>query len=317
MRDTTPASILGMAEDPTDAPGATASEKGNPQAGLAPQSTADSEPAPPASGYLELLQAFQHLEEENSRRTVALGTAAHQLKTPLAIISGYIDLLLTQKAGPLNARQRQILDESRFNCVRLHKFIEDFLSYSALETGNLTMKFQMGDLRACLWELYEYWLSSFQKRGVALYFPQGKALPPISYDYGKVQHVVSNLLENALKFTSPGGTVWLTAEPYMWERRSRKQRGVAEERRKEGRPEPVNSIRVNVSDTGPGIAPEYRQEIFDDFVRLAQPGEQPGGMGLGLGIARRLVLAHGGKIWVESEIGSGSTFCFLLPLNPS
>jgi signal transduction histidine kinase len=269
-----------------------------------------------SSAYGELLEAFEHLQEESRQRSTALGTAAHQLKTPLAIIAGYVDLLLTEKAGSLNERQRQILEESQFNCVRLHKFIEDFLSYSALETGKLVLKFEVGDLHACLSELYAYWLSSFNKKGVALYFPLKKyALRPLAFDYGKVQHVVSNLLENALKFTAAGGTVWLTAEPYRWERRSRQQRGARDERRKNAWREP-NAVRVSVSDTGPGIAAEYRQEIFDDFVKLARPGEHPEGMGLGLAIARRLVLAHGGKIWVEGEVGEGSTFCFLLPLNP-
>ena len=264
------------------------------------------------SGDMELLSAFQQLQEQSRRRTVALGTAAHQLKTPLAIIAGYVELLLTRKAGPLNERQRQILEESRFNCTRLQQFIQDFLSYSALETGHLTLKFEVGDLNACLNELYTYWLSPYQKKGVALYFPAQKKLPLFPFDYDKVQHVVSNLLENSLKFTQPGGTVWLTAEPYVWERRSRQESRFAAERRRQAE-NGANAARVTVSDTGPGIAPEYHQEIFDDFVKLSSPSEEAGGMGLGLAIARRLVLAHAGKIWVESDPGSGSTFCFLLP----
>lgn len=269
----------------------------------------------PPSGYMELLEAYQRLQEENRRRTVALGTAAHQLKTPLAIISGYIELLLTKKPGRLNERQNQILQESQYNCTRLRQYIEDFLSYSALETGKLTLKYALGDLNACLSELYTYWLSSFQKKGVALYPPMQKKMTHFPFDYDKVQHVVSNLLENALKFTPPGGTVWLTAEPYIWERRSREEQSVPHDRRKQALTA-SNSVRVAVSDTGPGIAPEYHQEIFDDFVKLPQQGDPAGGMGLGLAIAKRLVAAHNGKIWVESELGSGSTFCFLLPSNP-
>jgi signal transduction histidine kinase len=267
------------------------------------------------SGYMELLSAFQQLEEQSRRRTVALGTAAHQLKTPLAIISGYVELLLTKKAGPLNPRQKQILEESRFNCARLQQFIQDFLSYSALETGHLAMKFEVGNLNACLNELYTYWLSPYQKKGVALYFPSQKKLPRFPFDYDKVQHVVSNLLENSLKFTQAGGTVWLTAEPYVWERRSRQESRSSVERRRRAA-NVANAARVTVSDTGPGVAPEYHQEIFDDFVKVSPQSEEAGGMGLGLAIARRLVLAHSGKIWVESDPGSGSTFCFLLPLNP-
>ncbi|MGH9325498.1 MAG: sensor histidine kinase [Terriglobia bacterium] len=270
---------------------------------------------PPPSGYMELLEAFQQLQEENRQRTVALGTAAHQLKTPLAIIAGYIELLLTKKPGELNSRQQQILSESQCNCSRLRQYIQDFLSYSALETGNLTLKYDLGDLNACLTELYTYWLSSFQKRAVAIYLPLQKPLPKFPFDYDKVQHVVSNLLENALKFTSSGGTVWLTSEPYMWERRSRQERNPSLNRRKRSDTTP-NAVRVSISDTGPGIAPEYHQEIFEDFVKLSEPEGGAGGLGLGLGIAKRLILAHNGKIWVESELGTGSTFSFLLPLKP-
>jgi len=267
------------------------------------------------SDYRELLSAFQQLEERSRRRTVALGTAAHQLSTPLAIISGYVELLLTKKAGPLNDRQRQILEESRINCARLQQFIQDFLSYSALETGHLTMKFEVGDLNACLNELYTYWLSPYQKKGVALYFPARKKLPLVAFDFDKVQHVVSNLLENSLKFTPPGGTVWLAAEPHVWERRSRLEKKSSVERRRRTATV-ANAVRVTISDTGPGIAPEYHQEIFDDFVKGSSQSEEAEGMGLGLAIARRLVLAHSGKIWVESDRGSGSAFSFLLPLKP-
>ncbi|MGH9445543.1 MAG: sensor histidine kinase [Terriglobia bacterium] len=266
--------------------------------------------APESSGDKELLEAYQRLQEENRRRTVALGTAAHQLKTPLAIIAGYIELLLTRKPGKVSERQQQILKEVQFNCSRLRQYIEDFLSYSALETGKHSLKLKMADMNECLSELYSYWLSSFQKKGVALYLPSQKKLPVFSFDYDKVQHVVSNLLENALKFTPAGGTVWLTAETYTWERRSRQEQSFGHERRRQAASAP-NAVRVTVSDTGPGIAPEYHQEIFDDFVKLP---DAAGGTGLGLAIARRLVLAHSGKIWVESELGRGSFFSFLLPL---
>jgi signal transduction histidine kinase len=267
----------------------------------------------PAPEYAELLELHQRLQEENRRRTLALGSAAHQLKTPLAIIAGYAELLLTKKPGQLSERQEQILKESLFNCSRLRQYIEDFLSYSALETGKHTLRLEARDMNECLSELYTYWLPSFQKRGVALYLPVQRKLPLFAFDYDKVQHVVSNFLENALKFTPAGGTVWLTAESYIWERRSRQEQSFGLDRRKREALAP-NAVRVTVSDTGPGIAPEYHQEIFDDFVKLPQQEDSGGGTGLGLAIAKRLILAHNGKIWVESELGSGSVFSFLLPL---
>ncbi len=263
--------------------------------------------------YDELLQANLQMKEEIHRRTIALATAAHRLKTPLAIISGYIELLLSQKPGPLNKRQHQILDESKANCERLQHFIQDFLTYSALETGAVAVKLEVGDLNQCLADVYELWLPRFQKKGVALYLTPGVKIEPFPFDPFKIEEVVSNLLDNSLKFAPEGGSVWMSAEPHFWDRRSRLERSRPSERRRQNNPIP-NAARVMVADTGPGIEPEYHLEIFDDFFRVPGVGEASEGTGLGLAIARRLVQAHGGKIWVESEPGAGSKVHFLLPL---
>ncbi len=265
--------------------------------------------------YHALLQAYERLEEASRKRTTALAAAAHELKTPLSIMSGYLDLLLTDRLGPVSDRQREILKDMQVNAGRLRQFITDFLAYSALETGHLTMRFDMGDLNACLSEVCSFWLQRFHERRVALYFLAGKSFSPFFFDNYKVQHIVSNLLDNALKATPSGGTVWLTAEPHVWERRNDKAVRITTERRKNSDSSP-NAIRVTVSDTGIGIPAEFHQEIFEDFVKGQPTDSKPDGMGLGLAIARRLVLAHGGKIWVESQPGTGSKFSFLLPLRP-
>ncbi|MFQ5778317.1 MAG: sensor histidine kinase [Terriglobia bacterium] len=279
---------------------------------------AEANPSGNAAGSLsdvrELRTAYEQLQEQNRQRTVALAAAAHELKTPLAIIAGYLEMLAGEKPGPLNERQRQILKDAESNCIRLQHFIHDFVTYSALETGKLLMKLETADLNPCLSEIYGLWLPQFQKKGIALYFPKNRNLELFLFDFAKVQQVVSNLLQNALKFTRAGGTVWLTAEPHIWERRSR-QENVSNDRRRHARAV-TNTVRITVADTGPGIAPEYHLEIFDDFFTLPPPGTESEGMGLGLAIARRLVQAHGGKVWVESELGAGSKFSFLLPLDP-
>lgn len=262
--------------------------------------------------YPGLLAAFRRLQEESRQHTEALATAAHEIKTPLAIIAGYIELLLTQKLGPLNDRQVQILEESYTSCTRLRQFVTDFLTFSAHSSGKVEMKFAVGGLNDCLSELYGYWLPLLQKRGVAFYFLASDKLKPFRFDYHKVQHAVSNLVENSLKFTPPGGTVWLSTEPYVWERRVHSEFGGTNERRSQTQ-EP-NAVRVCVSDTGRGIAPEYHRDIFDDFFKVPEGENVTEGMGLGLAIARRLIQAHGGAIWVESERGSGSKFLFILPL---
>lgn len=275
------------------------------------------DPLPVASSTSRSLeQDYNQLCERFQRTTNALASAAHDLKTPLAILNGYIELLQSEKLGPLNERQRDVIGDMRSSGQRLQNFIQDFLSYTVLETGELRMQYESGDMNATLSEVCRLWSPRFQERGLALYFLANEKLPVFSFDSPKIQRVISNLLENASKFTPSGGTVWLHAEPYMWERRSATKPGVEKERRRQALSVP-NAVKVSVSDTGPGIPPEYHLEVFDDFFRLPGTENKSDGMGLGLAIARRLVNGMGGKVWVESEPGNGCKFSFLVPLNPS
>ena len=257
-----------------------------------------------------LLQEYNELRERFERTTNALASAAHDLKTPLAILNGYVELLHSEKLGPLSERQREVLRDMQASGKRLQEFIQDFLTFSALETGGLRMHFAPGDINDCLSEVCRLWSNRFQQKGIALYFLANDKLPVFPLDAPKLERVVSNLLENAFKFTPPGGTVWLHAEPHMWDRRAVAVPSAAE-RRRQNLSQP-NAARISVADTGPGIPAEFHLEVFDDFFRL--PGaEAQEGVGLGLAIARRLVHAMGGKIWVESDPAGGSKFSFLVP----
>jgi len=280
--------------------------------------TSTSAPPLPGEGLpnpADLPQAYSELQERFQRTTNALGSAAHDLKTPLAILNGYVELLQSEKLGPLNARQREVLGDMQLSGKRLQQFIQDFLTYSALETGGLKMRFEVANLNDCLSDVCRLWSARFQEKGLALYFLANDKLPVFPFDSPKLQRVISNLLENSFKFVPQGGTVWLHAEPNMWERRATTQAAQSEDRRRLDISQP-NSVKVSVSDTGPGIPAEFHQEVFDDFFRL--PGtENQEGMGLGLAIVRRLVQAMGGKVWVESDSGAGCKFSFLVPFKPS
>jgi len=245
----------------------------------------------------------------------ALASAAHELKTPLAIMGGYLQLLLSEKLGPLNPRQMEVLSEMQANGVRLSNFIQNLLTYTSLKVDRYDLHYEVSSIDDCIREIAEVWAQRFQDKAIAFYFLPSDKLDPFPFDYYKVQHVVSNLLDNAMKYTPPSGTVWLHVEPYFWERRT-VQRAPLVERRKE-RVSGPNCCRISVSDTGPGIAPEFQQEIFQEYFRLTPEGMRAEGYGLGLAIARRLVQQAGGKIWVESEPGSGSKFSFLVLLNPN
>lgn len=289
--------------------GSTAAMPPLPEPGADPTRVCDN------SGCMTLQQQYFQLQERFLRTNNALASAAHDLKTPLAILNGYVELLQSEKLGQLTDRQQEVLGDMRSNGQRLQHFIEDFLSFSVLETGKMMkLRCKAADMNACLAEVCRLWSPRFNERKLALYFVANEKIPNFSFDVPKVERVVSNLLENASKFTPSGGTVWLHAEPYMWDRRVERRAGIKNDRRRKSSPQP-NSVKVSVSDTGPGIPAEYHMEVFDDFFRLRQSGAQPEGNGLGLATARRLVNTMGGKIWVESEAGAGCKFSFIIPLS--
>ena len=260
--------------------------------------------------------AVELLTEENHCTACrdALAAAAHELKTPLAIMEGYLNLLLEQKLGPLTRQQLEVLQEMHENGARLTNFVQNVLSYATLKANRYEIQNEMSDMNACLREIAEFWAQRFQDKAIAFYFFPDEKIPAFPFDWYKVQHIVSNLLDNAMKYTPSPGTVWLHVEPYFWERRTLKRKPLVERRRR--LVASPNSCRISVADTGPGIAPEHQQEIFDEYFRLPPQGSRTEGHGLGLAIARRLVQAAGGKIWVESEPGGGSKFSLLCLLNP-
>jgi signal transduction histidine kinase len=134
---------------------------------------------------------------------------------------------------------------------------------------------------------------------------------------------LTNLLENSIKYTPSGGKIYISARPYVWEKRDSsiaKRLQVQEERRRrtgESSNHRCNAVMVQVSDTGIGIPPENQQEIFEEFSQVSSNQMDRTGLGLGLAISKRIINAHGGKIWVDSQMNSGSRFTFLLPLSPS
>ena len=260
--------------------------------------------------YRNLLAAYLRLQEVNRQKTVFLASAAHELKTPLAVMKGYYDLLLSGSLGKVSDRQQDILRESKESCDRLIRLVSMFLNYSALESGKLVLQLRDNDIRDCIKDLGCRWQDPFQRVNVHMDVRVHPDLPVFKFDYQKVQQCMANLLDNALKHTPAGGTVTLIAQPHFWERRISEASPSTE--RRQGRGSRPNAILISVTDTGGGIAAEYHQEIFEEFVRV-DPSSS--GMGLGLAITKRLIQAHRGKVWVDSELGRGSSFSFLLPIN--
>jgi signal transduction histidine kinase len=252
--------------------------------------------------------------ESEDRRNVGISSAVHDLKAPLAIITGYVNLLIAGKLGEVNSRQLRALRDICASSRRLEHRIAQLLLFGAQQANRLTLSIERADLKACLSAIHECWLPAFQEKGIEFECRLSHAPLTFEFDGQKLAQLVSNLLENALRFTPSGGSVSITAIPHFWERRSLAARVTTEERRVSRSSDP-NAAKIIVADNGPGIPPENHQEIFDEFFSLPAPGV-PAGTGLGLTIARELVVAHGGKIWVESMLGCGSHFCVLLPFSP-
>src|SRR6201984_2064923 len=155
--------------------------------------------------YRNLLAAYLKLQEVNRQKTVFLASAAHELKTPLAVIKGYYDLLLAGSLGRLTEKQKDILEESKESCERLVRLVSMFLNYSALESGKLVLQLRENDLRDCLDEVAKRWSEAFQRKGVKLEASFDPSIPNFRFDYQKVQQAAANLLDNALKHTPAGG----------------------------------------------------------------------------------------------------------------
>lgn len=246
------------------------------------------------------------------RKMMGIAAAAHELKTPLSILTGYTRLLLGGELGALNEQQRQVLNEMESEAGRLQRFINDFLAFGASESGRFAADRKPQDINAVVQELVNIWATRYEGAAKRLEFQPAAGLPEIPCDALKIQHVLSNLLDNALKYTPIGGVVKVSTRSYFWERRVQKpsHEPAAERRRYAQRPD--NSVRVDVHDEGPGVAPEDHMDIFAEFMR-SRSGPKVEGIGLGLAIAKRLIDAHRGKIWVESGPQLGTTFSFLLP----
>jgi signal transduction histidine kinase len=251
--------------------------------------------------------------ESEDRRDAGISSAVHDLKTPLAIISGYVNLLIAGKLGEVNSRQMLALRDICASSRRLEHRISQLLVFGSQQANRLALAFERADLKACIQAIYECWLPSFQGKEIEFECRLGNAPLTFEFDGQKVTQLVSNLLENSLRFTPPGGTVSITAIPHFWERRS--LGGRVELDRRLSRSNEPNAAKIIVADNGPGIPPENHQEIFEEFFSMPTPGVSSG-TGLGLTIARELAVAHGGKIWVESMVGCGSHFCVLLPFSP-
>jgi signal transduction histidine kinase len=242
----------------------------------------------------ELETANDRLKELDQLKSDFVSNVSHELRTPLTAIKGAVDLLLREVPGPLTENQTHYLTRVRSNTQHLAGLINDLLDLAKIEEGKVELKGVRVSVGGLVHEVMGTMKPLAAEKPVLLEVQVPEPSVLVWADRDKVTQVLMNLIGNAIKFTPPQGRVMVSAS-------------------RDG----TEWAQVSVSDNGPGISAEERQKIFHKFYQVSEGGgPKPKGTGLGLAISKALVELHGGKIWVESEPGRGSTFYFTLPLAP-
>lgn len=243
-------------------------------------------------------EARQKAEEAERKMTEAMSVksqftsmVSHELRTPLTIIKESVDIVYDQTAGPVNADQKDFLDTAKRNVDRLGRLINDVLDYQKFDAQKMGFEMTIQDLNATVKEVGEGFRRSFQHKNVGLEIQLHEGLPQTGFDKDRVIQVLTNLLNNAMKFTSQGKVFLTTAM------------------------EGPDAVRVSVQDQGIGIKKEDLGKLFQAFSQLSTgTGRKTGGTGLGLALCKQIIEHHGGRMGVDSVFGQGSTFYFVLPV---
>jgi two-component system sensor histidine kinase BarA len=237
------------------------------------------------------------LRARDALKTQFLANISHDLRTPLTAVITHAEILRDGILGDLSPRQMESVRGIISGGRQLLNQVGEILTYARGAANQLTLVPTRFAMRDVLREVSALSESLLKKKQLGLEIDTAHDLPQVIADREKIAHVVGNLFGNAVDFTPTGGKVWLHATLAT--------------------KEAVPSLLVEVGDTGVGISPEHHDLIFREFAQVdSTPSRPHHGTGLGLTIARKLVELHGGRIWVDSELGAGSRFFFTVPLEP-
>jgi two-component system sensor histidine kinase GlrK len=250
------------------------------------------------------------LSELDQMKRDLLSNVSHELKGPLASMQETTGLLLEEIPGPLSDSQRRLLELTRKSAARLSGMISKLLDMARIDAGVLEYDLKAQPVEPVIQTALAELHVRAGERGVRLVFQPGQGPYVARLDADRFAQVAGNLIENAIKFSPPGGLVEAVLEPAG--------PGLAHPASGRGGSPGGRRILITIADRGPGVPEGQREKIFERFhqvPRTARRGE--GGVGLGLAICREIVTAHGGDLWVEERPGGGSLFRILLPLAPA
>lgn len=238
-------------------------------------------------GTILILQDITYLRDKERARTNLVATLSHELKTPLTSLALSAELL--KRSSGLNAKQREMVDMIHADVGRMKDLANELLDLARSTGAAITLKTLPVDITQLLKAVTKTFALQAEQKPVQLKTEFDESAPKIRADPVKLSWVVSNLVANALRYTPAGGTISVSSKMA------------------------ARGVQLQVRDTGPGIAPQLRERLFERFTQWNVNGAEPGSAGLGLAIAKEIVEAHGGRIFVDSTLGKGTCFTVELP----
>jgi signal transduction histidine kinase len=240
----------------------------------------------------QLAGAFQKVNEISKKKSEFISAVSHELRTPLTSIKGYAAILIAGKIGEVPPAVKERLAKINSHSDNLVSLINNLLDIARIESGRQEMKFASHKVKTLIDNVADLLVPQINTKGVKLHLHLPVQIEEVYVDPSQVERVFINLLSNAIKFTPPNGTITVTASPVL-------EHGF---------------VVFNVSDTGIGIPASEIQKLFSEFFRVDNEiNQNVKGTGLGLVLAKNIVQAHQGKIWIQSQVGVGTTFYFTLP----
>ncbi len=255
------------------------------------------------TGFIAVLSDLRSQRRLEQLKTEFNSMIVHDLRSPLNIIQGYIDIVRNQVVGQISEEQEELLGIAKENVDKVLKLIDNFMIASKIEAGKFELNIEIHSINALIESVYEHHLILAKKKNIELVLDLDPEISLLQFDKLRIEQVLNNYLSNALKFTDEGGKITI--------------RSKLKKEKNELTGEEILYVHVSVQDTGVGIPYEEQEKVFSKYEQT-EAGKDASlkGTGLGLAICKEIISLHEGRVWLESEPGKGSTFYFSLPIIP-